>query len=75
MSLHRISGWFVCHDAKYSGLAECVVERDVEPTAAEAEPLLWPVAAAQLDRMFPGEGPPDGPAWLVDFTSVTVREA
>jgi hypothetical protein len=22
MSLHRISGWIVCHDAKYSGLVD-----------------------------------------------------
>lgn len=61
MGLHRLSGWFVNHDEKYSGLAEVVVERDVAPTEDEAAPLLWPVAAAQVE----GRN---------DFTGIEVRE-
>jgi len=54
VGLFRVSGWFVNHDYKYTGLAELVVERDVAPTEAEAEPLLWPLADAQLERVYPG---------------------
>jgi hypothetical protein len=71
VGLYRISGWFVCHDLRYTGLAECVVERDTAPSESDAEPLLWPLADAQLERMFPGEG--GAATWRNDFTSVTVR--
>lgn len=69
MALYRISGWFVCHDVRYSGHVECVIERDAVPTADEAEPHLWPLADAQLDSMFPGDR---GSGWRNDFTNVTV---
>jgi uncharacterized protein YbjT (DUF2867 family) len=72
VGLYRISGWFVCHDVKYTGLAECVVERDEAPTEADAEPLLWPLADAQLERMYPSEG--GAATWRSDFTSVTVQK-
>jgi len=71
VGLHRIGGWFVCHDLRHTGLVECVVERDAAPTEAEAEPLLWPLADAQLERMFPSES--GAATWQNDFTSVTVR--
>ena len=61
MALFRVSGWFVNHDYRYTGLAEVVVERDVAPTADEAAPLLWPVADAQM-------------AGRNDFTDVDVEE-
>ena len=71
MGLYRISGWFVCHDLRYSGSVECVVERDTAPSEADAELLLWPLADAHVQRTFPGEGPA---TWRNDFTRVTVRE-
>lgn len=71
MALHRVSGWFVNHDFKHTGLAEVVVDIDTAPGREQAEPLLWPVADAQLERRFPGEGE-DAP-WRNDFTSVTVE--
>jgi uncharacterized protein YbjT (DUF2867 family) len=71
VGLYRISGWFVCHDLRYTGLAECVVERDRAPSEADAEPLLWPLADAKVQRTFPGEGPA---TWQNDFTRVAVRE-
>jgi len=71
VGLYRVSGWFVCHDLRYTGLVECAVERDAAPTEAEAEPLLWPLADAQLERMFPSES--GAATWQNDFTSVTVR--
>ena len=71
MGLYRVSGWFVNHDYKYTGLAELVVERDVAPSEAEAEPLLWPLADAQLERVYPDA---KGESLLRnEFTSVTVR--
>lgn len=70
MGLYRISGWFVCHDVRYTGRVECGVERDAAPTEAEAEALLWPLADAQLDRIYPGEG--GRVPWRNDFTSVSV---
>ncbi len=72
MGLFRVSGWFVNHDFKYTGLAELVVERDVAPTEAQAAPLLWPVADAQLEEMYP-DGSGDLP-WWNDFHSVTVQQ-
>jgi hypothetical protein len=72
VGLYRVSGWFVCHDVKYTGLAECVVERDEAPTEADAEPLPWPLADAQLERMYPSEG--GAGTWRSDFTSVTVQK-
>jgi NAD(P)H dehydrogenase (quinone) len=71
VGLYRISGWFVCHDLRYTGLVECVVERDTAPSESDAEPLLWPLADAQVERKFPGEG---SAPWRNDFTSVAVHE-
>jgi uncharacterized protein YbjT (DUF2867 family) len=71
MSLHRVSGWFVNHEIRYSGSVERVIERDTAPSEAEAEQLLWPLADAELERRYPGES---GGLWRNDFTGVTVRD-
>lgn len=71
MGLYRVSGWFVNHEYRYTGLAELVVERDVAPSDAEAEPMLWAVADAQLVRVYP-DAKGDSPL-RNEFTSVDVR--
>ena len=71
MGLYRVSGWFVNHEYRYTGMVELVVERDVAPSDAEAEPMLWPLADAQLERVYPDA---KGESLLRnEFTSVDVR--
>ena len=71
MGLYRVSGWFVNHEYRYTGMAELVVERDVAPSDAEAEEMLWPVADAQLRQAYPET---QGDSLLRnEFTSVDVR--
>ena len=71
MGLYRVSGWFVNHEYRYTGMVELVVERNVAPSDAEAEPMLWSLADAQLVRVYP-EAKGDS---LVrnEFTSVNVQ--
>lgn len=71
MGRYRISGWYANHDFRHTGLAELVVERETAPTDTEAEPMLWPIANAQMQHQYPDEGA-DLP-WRNDFTSVTVQ--
>ncbi|CAN5829128.1 hypothetical protein BH09ACT7_BH09ACT7_35790 [soil metagenome] len=72
MGRYRVSGWFVNHDYRYTGLAELVVDRDAPPTEAEAEPLLWLVADEQMQLRYSGDERGNVP-WRNEFTGVTVR--
>jgi hypothetical protein len=71
VGLYRVSGWFVNHEFRYTGSVELVVERDVPPSDAEAEEMLWPLADAQLVRTYPEAK--DDSLLRNEFTSVDVR--
>jgi hypothetical protein len=53
MTAYRLRAYLIEHDYRFSGWATTVVDLPAEPTAEEAERLLWGPAADEVVKYIP----------------------
>ena len=74
MPIHRykIEAGLLCHDVRLNTRIQVLVDLDHQPTKAEAERLLWPVADQEVARNFCEDCPYE--LYYIDITEVDQQE-